>query len=98
MFVTFDPARDDVDRLKAYLEFFDPDILGFSGTVEQIKEVASQYGVIFMPTKDKSAAGTLFAHSDFIYLLDRQGRVRALFATDKPLAEMVADVRLLINE
>ncbi len=98
LFVTFDPARDSVAQLKAYLEFFDPSIVGFSGTEEQVRKVASQYGVIYMPTEAQSAAGTLYSHSDFIYLLDRQGRVRALFATDKPLAEMVDDVRSLLAE
>lgn len=98
LFVTFDPKRDTVARLAEYLRYFNPSFVGFSGTQQQIAAVAKQYGVIYMEQKGDSAAGTLFSHSDFIYLLDRRGRVRALFATDKPLQEMVDDVRSLIDE
>lgn len=98
VFVTFDPERDTAARLKEYLAFFDESMVGFTGELEAIRKVAKQYGVIFMPTQGKSASGTLYAHSDFIYLLDKQGRVRALFATDKPLADMVKDVRDLLSE
>lgn len=98
VFVTFDPGRDTAERLHEYLQYFNKDFVGFTGTPEQIKEAAKQFGVIYMPQRGDSAAGTLFTHSDFIYLLDRQGRVRALFATDKPLQDMVQDVRSLISE
>lgn len=98
VFVTFDPARDTVERLHEYLQYFNPGFVGFSGTEEQIKQAAKQFGVIYMPQRGDSAAGTLFTHSDFIYLLDRKGRVRALFATDKPLQDMVKDVQSLIDE
>ncbi len=98
VFVTFDPERDTVERLHEYLQYFNPGFVGFSGTEAQIKQAAKQFGVIYMPQRGDSAAGTLFTHSDFIYLLDRQGRVRALFATDKPLQEMVEDVRSLLEE
>lgn len=98
VFVTFDPERDTVERLDEYLGYFNPDFVGFSGTEEQIKQAAKQFGVIYMAQRGESAAGTLYTHSDFIYLMDRKGRVRALFATDKPLQEMVDDVRSLIGE
>lgn len=98
VFVTFDPERDTAARLKEYLDFFDGSIVGFTGELEDIRKAAKQYGVIFMPTQGESASGTLYAHSDFIYLLDKQGRVRALFATDKPLLDMVNDVRDLLSE
>ena len=98
LFVTFDPERDTAERLDEYLGYFNPGFVGFTGTEDQIKQAAKQFGVIYMPQRGESAAGTLFTHSDFIYLLDRQGRVRALFATDKPLQEMVDDVRSLLDE
>lgn len=98
LFVTFDPKRDTPERLSEYIPYFNKNFVGFSGTEEQITAAAKQYGVIYLPQKGDSAAGMLFSHSDFIYLLDRQGRVRALFATDEPLQNMVNDVRSLIAE
>jgi protein SCO1/2 len=42
--------------------------------------------------------GYLYAHSQQIYLLDKQGRTRALFFTGSPLDEMEAAVRSLLEE
>lgn len=98
VFVSFDPERDSAARLSEYIPYFNKGFVGFTGSEEQIAAAAKQYGVIYMPQRGESAAGVLFSHSDFIYLLDRQGRVRALFATDEPLEKMVKDVRGLIKE
>ncbi|MCG8668832.1 MAG: SCO family protein [Pseudomonadales bacterium] len=98
VFITFDPNRDTAERLSEYIPYFNKTFVGFTGTEAQIAQAAKQYGVIYLPQRGESEAGLLFSHSDFIYLLDRQGRVRALFATDEPLDKMANDVRSLIAE
>lgn len=98
LFVTFDPARDTVERLQAYLQHFGKDFIGMTGTPEQVADVAKRFGVVYLPQKSDSAAGTLFAHSDYIYLLDDQGRVRALFGSKDPIDEMVDAVESLLDE
>lgn len=96
LFVSFDPERDTVQRLQAYLQHFGEDFIGMTGTPEQIAQVAKQYGVVYLPQKSSSAAGTLFAHSDYIYLLDQQGRVRALFSTRDTVDHMVDAIESLL--
>ncbi len=98
VFVTFDPARDTVERLQAYLQYFGKDFIGMTGTPEQISQVARQYGVVFLPQKSESAAGTLYAHSDYIYLIDQQGRVRALFSSKEPVDDMVDAIESLLED
>lgn len=98
VFVTFDPERDTLEHLRAYLDYFDERLIGFTGTPAQIQQVAKQYGVVYLPRQGESALGTLYAHSDFIYVLDRQGRVRTLFATDTALSDMTADVQSVLAE
>ena len=98
LFVTFDPARDTVERLQQYLQYFGKDFIGMTGTPEQIATVTKQYGVVFLPQKSDSAAGTLFAHSDYIYLLDQQGRVRALFSTRDTIEDMVDAIESLLED
>ncbi|HVK99033.1 MAG TPA: SCO family protein [Dongiaceae bacterium] len=98
LFITFDPERDTLEKLGAYLKHFGPDFIGMTGTPEQIAAVAKQFGVIYLPQKSDSAAGTLFAHSDYIYLLDDQGRVRALFSTKEPIDDMVDAVESLLDK
>lgn len=98
LFISFDPERDTVERLQAYLQYFGKDFIGMTGTPEQIAKVAKQYGVVYLPQKSDSAAGTLFAHSDYIYLLDQQGRVRALFSTRDSVDDMVDAIESLLDD
>lgn len=96
VFVSFDPARDTLDQLKGYVAHFHPDIIAATGTDAEIAAVAKQYGVVYMKEDTGSAAGYAFAHSDYIYLLDTDGRLRKLYDNQAGSAEMAADVRTLL--
>ena len=96
VFITFDPERDTPEHLNQYLAWFHEDIIGLTGDEEQIAEVAGKYGVVYMGVGTDSEGGTEFAHSDFVYLLDREGRVRKLFPADVEIDEVVRDVRSLL--
>jgi protein SCO1/2 len=96
VFVSFDPARDSLAYLKDYLAHFHPDIIGVTGTEAAIAAVARQYGVVYMMEDTGSAAGYGFAHSDYIYLLDTQGRVRQLYDGRALTTDISRDVRILL--
>ncbi|MCD6060478.1 MAG: Sco1/SenC family protein [Moraxellaceae bacterium] len=95
VFVSFDPARDSLPVLKDYVRHFNPAFIGATGTDVQVAQTAARYGVVFLKEKGGSAAGYGFAHSDYIYLLDGEGRVRKLYAGDARTTEIAEDVRLL---
>ena len=96
VFVSFDPARDTLPLLKGYVAHFHPDILAATGSDDEIATVAKQYGVVYMKEDTGSAAGYAFAHSDYIYLLDTQGRLRKLYDNQASATEMAGDVRTLL--
>jgi protein SCO1/2 len=98
VFISFDPARDTVDVLKPYVQHFYPSFIGATGTEADIANVAKQYGVVYLKEDTGSASGYGFTHSDYIYLIDQQGRVRKLYDTKAPVAEMTADMHLLLHE
>lgn len=98
VFVSFDPARDTLPHLQSYVTAFYPDMIGMTGSPEQIAAAAKQYGVVYFEEPGDSAAGKLFGHSDFIYLLDRQGRVRALFNNEQSIAAMTDTIQQLLSE
>lgn len=95
VFVSFDPARDKLPGLKAYVEHFDPGFIGATGTDAEIAQVAARFGVVYLKEDTGSAAGYGFAHSDYIYLVDATGHVRKLYDTHARSDEIAADVRLL---
>jgi protein SCO1/2 len=96
VFVSFDPARDTLPVLTAYVQHFNPTIIGATGTEAGIATVAAQYGVVYLKDSNGSAAGYNFTHSDYIYLLDEQGRVRKLYANDAKTSDITADIKLLL--
>jgi len=77
IFISLDPERDDVKRLKEYAAFFHPSIVGATGTPERVRRVANQYGVLYAKQKVDSAGGYVLDHSSFLYVVDRRGRLAA---------------------
>ncbi|GIJ87371.1 Cu-binding protein [Aspergillus pseudoviridinutans] len=71
VFITCDPARDTPQVLREYLKEFHPDIIGLTGTYEQVKHVCKQYRVYFSTPKDVNPGEDyLVDHSIYFYLMD----------------------------
>jgi protein SCO1/2 len=88
--VTIDPAHDTAEMVQSYVGNFHPDFLGFSGDQAQIAEAASTYYIGFNQLSD-----ALFAHTDVVALLDRQGRMRLIYGQDRipAIADDLAQIR-----
>ncbi|OVA07634.1 Copper chaperone SCO1/SenC [Macleaya cordata] len=55
IFVTIDPQRDSPSQLKAYLKEFDSRIVGLTGPVCAIREMAREYRVYFKKVEEDGA-------------------------------------------
>ena len=97
VYVTVDPERDDADRLRRYLAVFDPSFLGGTGSEAQLRKVREDYGIM---ARKVMGAGDDYqvAHSAFVYLIDRRGRLRALMPYGHQAADFVHDLRILLAE
>ena len=74
IFITCDPARDKPGVLKEYLSEFHPDIIGLTGSYEEIKDICKKYRVYFStPENVKAGQDYLVDHSIYFYLMDPQG-------------------------
>ncbi|PVI06484.1 SCO1 protein [Periconia macrospinosa] len=72
--ITCDPARDSPKVLKEYLKEFHPDIVGLTGTYENIKQTCKEYRVYFStPPNVKDGQDYLVDHSIYFYLMDPEG-------------------------
>jgi protein SCO1/2 len=70
VFITCDPARDSPAVLKSYLKEFHPDLIGLTGTWEQIKDVCKKYRVYFStPEGVRPGMDYLVDHSIYFYLM-----------------------------
>ena len=93
VYVTVDPERDDAAQMKKYLAKFDASFVGGSGSEAQLAAVRKDYGIAA-----EKAAGPdgSYNHSSFVYLIDREGRLRALMPFGHPAADYVHDVDALL--
>lgn len=94
IFVTVDPARDDAAHMRDYLKAFDPSFIGATGTPEALAAVRQKYGV----TAVKRGTGTDYAmdHTSSIFLIDRDGKLRAMMPFGHGPDDFVHDIRLLL--
>lgn len=95
IFVSVDPERDTPETLATYTRHFHPQILGLSGSAEQIARAARAYHVFYKRVEGQGAAEYLMDHSTLIYLMGADGRLVRTFPHDVDsalLAEALARV------
>jgi len=98
LFVTVDPERDTPERVQEYVDHFNPDFMGLSGTESELAEVWKDYGVFREIMEGTSAAGYLVNHTARVTLIDRNGNLRLSYAFDTPVDSIVHDLKLLLKE
>jgi protein SCO1/2 len=76
IFISVDPDRDHVERLQQYANYFDANIIGLTGTTEELSEIANRYGVVYAKVDDPNN-GTNYAvdHSAFTYVIAPGGEL-----------------------
>ncbi len=99
VYVTVDPERDNPERMRKYLTAFDPTFIGATGTLEQLADVNKAYGILANKQLVKgSQSEYLVHHSSFVYLIDRQGNLRAMMPFGGSVDDLASDVKTLLNE
>lgn len=99
VFITCDPLRDTEQVVKEYVQDFHPDLVGFTGSAEDLKKVARSYRVYsYTPPNVSADDDYLVDHSIFFYLMDPQGRFVDCYARDTTADEVFASVKNYMND
>ena len=98
VFVTVDPERDTPSRLREFLGFFDADFRGATGESSKLDALQQAYGVIAnrVQSEDQKLKYEVH-HSTSIYLIDKQGVLRLLVPFGEPAADILHDVKRLLE-
>lgn len=98
IFISVDPERDTVERLKTYAEAFHPSIIGITGSTLDIAEVAQQYGVLYMKVEmPDSALGYSVDHSSMYYVINRDGTLNQKISHGTDPKKVAAVLRQVLN-
>jgi len=92
VFVSVDPARDNLDHLAAYVSHFSPDFLGVTGSDENLKAFARQLGVLFVRADADAGGDYLVDHTAAVFLIDPRGHLVALFQAPHRAATFARDI------
>ncbi len=83
IFITVDPERDTPKVVGEFAAAFSPDIIGLTGTPEQIAATAKTFKVGYMKGEAVAGGGYLVDHTRIVYLFGPDG---------EPLATLPADL------
>ncbi|CAM4389835.1 SCO family protein [Bordetella tumbae] len=100
LFVSVDPHRDTPDKLQAYVDAFNKQAIGVTGTEKQIADLARRYRVAYQiekPRPGDSAEIYDVRHSRGVYIFDNTGKARLLASDTESTADIVKDMRQLVE-
>jgi protein SCO1/2 len=90
VFVTIDPMRDSAQRLAQYVDAFHPDMIGVTGHIDDIRQVAKAFGVKFM--RAQIGEEVVVDHSAGTFLVGPNGDIVARFAHMTSPAKLADDI------
>lgn len=99
VFVSVDPARDNVAAVKSYVDEFHPRLIGLTGEYDNVKRACKSYRVYFSTPPDAKASDDyLVDHSIFFYLMDPLGQFVDAFGKNTTSDEVTAKVREAVGK
>lgn len=98
IFVTVDPERDTVERLRLHVSAFHPEFIGLTGTPDELEAVYEVFDIFSeKDTSSGSATGYLITHTATTFVLDPEGRWRLRESYGTPVEDLVHDIQLLLK-
>ena len=94
IFVSVDPDRDTPDRIRAYVEFFLPELIGVTGNSADLENLASQLAVGFKAHSDEGENYPV-DHSNAILLINPAAEFQAVLTAPHTTERLAADFRAI---
>ncbi len=94
--VTVDPEQDSISRMKEYVDSFDPQFFGLTGTSSELEPVWKNYGVYLEKHLGENGSNITVDHSTRTYLIDPQGKLILTYPFGFDIDLMVQDLQYLI--
>jgi protein SCO1/2 len=94
IFITVDPERDSGPILKTYTDFFDPRIIGLTGSPALVRRAADNFKIRYAKVREPGSQPDHYAvdHSAGMILLGPDGQFIKKFAFATPVAELASQI------
>jgi protein SCO1/2 len=100
LFISVDPHRDKPDILQAYVDAFNKNAVGLTGSESEVAALARRYRVAYQIEKPKPGDNPEtydVTHSRGVFIFDRFGKARLLASDTEAIDTVTADLRRLIQ-
>ena len=96
LFITLDPERDRPEDMAIYTDNFHKNIIGLTGSLEQIQQAAKAYKVYFQKVSDpETTGGYTVDHSSIVFLMGPDNNYRQHFThldSSEDIAEKITTI------
>ena len=98
VFISIDPERDTPETLKKYLASFNPEFIGVTGSLDEIKKITSKLSVYFQKVGDNDGENYLYEmnHTAGIFLTNPDGKLVASFKPTANPEELSLDIKKIL--
>lgn len=97
LFISVDPVRDTQEKLKGYMEYFNEDFIGLTGSSKDIDKVTKDYNVVYSIEENDSASGYLIGHTSTVLLINPDGKIFLRYPQSKLDPELIAgDIKKIL--
>lgn len=95
VFISIDPERDDPGTVKEYAGLFHPEMVGLTGTAEQVADAAKAFRVYYQRNGDDEYY--LMDHSSFTYLVFPGSEVVEYFRREQTPEQVAETAQCFID-
>lgn len=95
--VSVDPERDTPARLKEYAAYFHPEMIGLTGSTEEIAAVAKSFGAGYVRQPARADGSYAVDHTTRTYVVAPDGRLATALELNAPAEKYLETVRGLLK-
>ena len=96
-FISVDPDRDDLEKIKSYVTYFNPEFLGATGDYDEINKLTDAVGILHYISKSGDTDDYDVAHSGSLILINKEGRFAGVFSSPHDSQKIAQDLTTIIQ-
>ncbi|KHN83363.1 Protein SCO1 -like protein, mitochondrial [Toxocara canis] len=98
LFISVDPERDTIERVKEYCLEFSPKLRGYTGSKEQVDKVAKTFRVYYSqgPRSANAPDDYIVDHSVIMYLVDPDGNFHDYYGQNRNETEIANVIKMKV--
>ena len=97
LFVSVDPKRDSGQALGSYASYFGPQVMGLTGTDDQLTALTKRYRVAYRRDAPDANGDYAVYHSSAVFVFDQDGSARLLATPAETSDELAEDLKAVIR-